>query len=98
MSADDWISALDRARDLALSQTSVGPFSNDSSFGDMSSAMSSPASTLGGRGPYGEAFGAPSSDRSGRNHLSKSQPGTDDTVKRNRFSKRQSKNGLGAQF
>ncbi|KAH7347941.1 serine/threonine-protein kinase ksg1 [Plectosphaerella cucumerina] len=98
MSANDWISTLERAKDLALSQTSLGPFANDSSFGDMSSAMSSPASTLGGHGHYGEGFGATGSDRPGRNHLSKSQPGTDDVAKRNRFSKRQSKNGLGAQF
>lgn len=41
------------------------------------------------------------SDRSGRNQLTKSQASLDDSssvTKRNRFSRRQSKNGLGAAF
>lgn len=65
----------------------------------MSSSMSSPASTLGGRTTYPEGFSV--SDRTGRNQLTKSQAslGLEETnVKRNRFSKRQSKNGLGAAF
>ncbi|CRK33013.1 hypothetical protein BN1723_014705 [Verticillium longisporum] len=56
LSADDWIEALVRARELALSQNSAPSYAADSGFGDMSSTMSSPASTLGGRGPYGDGY------------------------------------------
>lgn len=64
----------------------------------MSSSMSSPSSTMGGRSQFPpEGFSI--SDRSGRNQLTKSQASLEETnVKRNRFSKRQSKNGLGAAF
>lgn len=96
--ADDWLECLDQAKDMALSQNMSGAYNNDSGFGDISS-MPSPASTLGGSGAYGEGFGI--SDRSQRHHLSKSQISLDDTttnVKRNRFSKRQSKQGLGSAF
>ena len=96
-SADEWIESLERAKELALSQNLVGSYSSDNGFGDMSSSMSSPASTLGGRVTYPEGFSI--SDRSGRNQLTKSQASLEETnVKRNRFSKRQSKNGLGAAF
>ncbi len=95
-SVDEWIASLERAKDLAVSQNLTGSYSSDNGFGDMPSSMSSPASTLGGRVTYPEGFAI--SDRSGRNQLSKSQASLDDNlnVKRNRFSKRQSKNGLGA--
>ena len=65
----------------------------------MSSSMSSPESTMGARTNFTEG-GYSVSDRSGRNQLSKSQVSLDQdvNVKRNRFSKRQSKNGLGAAF
>ncbi|KAK3303981.1 kinase-like domain-containing protein [Chaetomium strumarium] len=96
-SVDDWIESLERAKDLAISQNLVGSYSSDNGFGDMSSSMSSPASTMGGRATLGEGYSI--SDRSGRNQLTKSQASLEDTsVKRNRFSKRQSKNGLGAAF
>ncbi|KAK4640143.1 serine/threonine protein kinase [Podospora bellae-mahoneyi] len=93
-SVDDWIDSLQRAKDLALSQN----LSGENGFGDMSSSMSSPASTMGGRATFPEGYSI--SDRSGRNQLSKSQGSLEDPthVKRNRFSKRQSKNGLGAAF
>ncbi|KAI4593704.1 pkb-activating kinase-like protein [Pestalotiopsis sp. 9143b] len=99
-SANDWLECLDQARDMALSQNMSGPYHSDGGFGDMSSSMSSPASTLGGNGAFGEGFGV--SDRSQRHHLSKSQISLDDAAstntKRNRFSKRQSKQGLGSAF
>ncbi|KAF6832500.1 Serine/threonine-protein kinase ksg1 [Colletotrichum musicola] len=97
--ANDWIESLERAKELAMSQSLVGSYVGDNGFADMSSAVSSPASTLGGRGAYPDNFSV--SDRSGRNHLSKSQASLEESSsssKRNRFSKRQSKNGLGAQF
>lgn len=94
---DDWIESLERAKDLAISQNGMGSYSSENGFGDMSSSRSSPASTLGGRSTYPDGFSI--SDRSGRNQLTKSQASLEDTnVKRNRFSKRQSKNGLGAAF
>lgn len=57
----------------------------------------------GGLGNYSGAGegGYSISDRSGRNQLTKSQASLDDSssvTKRNRFSRRQSKNGLGAAF
>jgi len=96
-SVDDWIESLERAKDLAISQTLAGPYNSDNGFGDMSSSMSSPESTMGGRTNFTEGYSI--SDRSGRNQLSKSQASLEEVnVKRNRFSKRQSKNGLGAAF
>ena len=97
-SVDDWIESLERAKDLAISQNLVGSYNNDNGFGDMSSSMSSPSSTMGGRANFSEGYSI--NDRSGRNHLNKSQASLDQevNVKRNRFSKRQSKNGLGAAF
>ncbi|KAJ4401244.1 serine/threonine protein kinase [Neurospora sp. IMI 360204] len=105
---DEWIESLERAKDLALSQNLVG--SNDN-FGDISMS-SSPASSMvnigggghhngRGHGNYSGGEGGYSiSDRSGRNQLTKSQASLDDSssVKRHRFSRRQSKNGLGAAF
>ncbi|KAL1855742.1 serine/threonine protein kinase [Diaporthe australafricana] len=92
---DEWIEALERAKDLALSQDLSG-YNSDNGFGDMSSSMSpSPASTLSRQVPYPEG-GFSIADRSGRNQLSKSQASLEESqAKRNRFSKRQSKNGLG---
>jgi 3-phosphoinositide dependent protein kinase-1 len=97
-SVDDWIESLERAKDLAISQNLVGSYNSDTGFGDMSSSMSSPSSTMGGRANFSEGYSI--NDRSGRNHLNKSQASLDQevNVKRNRFSKRQSKNGLGAAF
>lgn len=105
ISVEDWIESLERARDFALSQDIIGSDERDNGgFGDMSSSLSSPASTLGGRASYPEyGDGFTVSDRSGRSAvLSKSQASLDqDPIpdrKRNRFSKRASKNGLGAAF
>ncbi|KAH6656437.1 hypothetical protein BKA67DRAFT_590488 [Truncatella angustata] len=74
--ADDWLECLAQAKDMAVSQNMSGAYNGDNGFGDMSSSMSSPASTLGGNNAYGEGFGI--SDRSQRHHLSKKpkmQPG-----------------------
>lgn len=101
---EDWMEALERAKDLGMAQN--GSYGSDNGFGE-SSSMSSPASTLGGRtnyDNYAEGFGI--NDRSGRSQPNRSQASLEDpnnstsnqNAKRNRFSKRQSKNGLGAQF
>ncbi|KAI1780240.1 kinase-like protein [Hypoxylon cercidicola] len=91
--ADDWLETLQQARDFAVSLNLSRSYTSDNAFGEMSSSMSSPASTFGPEG-YGM------NDRSQRNHLSKSQASLEDTAstKRNRFSKRQSKQGLGSAF
>ncbi|KAJ2907137.1 AGC PDK1 protein kinase [Zalerion maritima] len=95
-SAEEWVEKLDQAKDLAISQNLASSYSSDNGFGEMSSSMSSPASTLGGKNTYPDGYSV--SDRSGRNHLSKSQASLEETTKRNRFSKRQSKSGLGSAF
>ncbi|KAI0009335.1 kinase-like protein [Xylariaceae sp. FL0662B] len=89
--ADDWLECLQQARDVALSLNRSGSYASDNGFGEMSS--SSPASTFGP-----ESYNI--NDRSHRNHISKSQASLEDTTstKRNRFSKRQSKQGLGSAF
>jgi 3-phosphoinositide dependent protein kinase-1 len=81
----------------------VGSYNSETGF-DMSSSVSSPSSTLHGNSIYPEGFNV--TDRAGRNHLTKSQAslGGEEQVegkagnKRNRFSKRQSKNGLSTPF
>ncbi|KAL7944533.1 kinase-like protein [Trichoderma barbatum] len=93
--AEAWVESLERARDMALSQQTMA---SDAAFGDMSSTVSTPASTLVGRGNTSDGYAA--NDRSARGHLSKGQANMEDPTpaKRNRFSKRQSRNGLGPQF
>ena len=76
----------------------AGSYSAESGF-DMSSSISSPASTIHGNHIYPEGFNI--NDRSGRNNLTKSQddlPEGRAVAKRNRFSKRASKNGLSTPF
>jgi 3-phosphoinositide dependent protein kinase-1 len=102
-SAEEWIEAIERAKDIALSQNMTGSYNSETGF-DMPSSVSSPSSTLHGNSIYPEGFNV--TDRSGRNHLSKSQAslGGEDqfdrptTKKTHRFSKRQSKNGLSTPF
>jgi len=95
--ASDWVESLEQAKEFAANMS--GSYNADAAFGDMSSSMSSPSSTFHGARDYpAEGYGI--SDRSHRNHLSKSQASLDDTLpqKRNRFSKRQSKQGLQSAF
>lgn len=95
-SADEWVECLEKAKEMALSHL-MNTNSDNGAFGEIASAVSSPSSTLGGRAHFSDAQG--SQDRSGRNHLSKSQPNPEDPApRRNRFSKRQSRNGLGPAF
>ncbi|KUJ23024.1 Pkinase-domain-containing protein [Mollisia scopiformis] len=98
-SAQEWIESIERAKDMALSQSLVGSYSSDTGF-DMASSVSSPSSTLHGNSIYPEGFNV--TDRSGRNHLTKSQASLGEEQiekkKNHRFSKRQSKNGLSTPF
>ncbi|KAG0651739.1 serine threonine kinase [Hyphodiscus hymeniophilus] len=102
--AEEWIESIERAKDIALSQAMIGSYHSDAGF-DMSSSVSSPSSTLHGNSIYPEGFNI--TDRTGRNHLTKSQAslgGGEELLdrsahKRNhRFSKRASKNGLSTPF
>jgi 3-phosphoinositide dependent protein kinase-1 len=95
---EEWIETIGRAKDFAISQSMLGSYNSDAGF-DMSSSVSSPASTLGGGigSIYPEGFGV--ADRAGRKNISKSQASLqEDSTKRHRFSKRTSKNGLAAVF
>jgi 3-phosphoinositide dependent protein kinase-1 len=101
-SAEEWIEAIERAKDLALSQNMSGSYSSETGY-NMSSSVSSPSSTLHGNSVYPEGFGV--TDRAGRSYLSRSQASLggeeyDKPVpkKSHRFSKRQSKNGLSTPF
>jgi 3-phosphoinositide dependent protein kinase-1 len=96
---EEWIESIERAKEYAVSQSMLGSYSSDNGFGEMSSSVSSPSSTIHGGSIYPEGFNV--SDRNGRGILTKSQAslqGGDDVSKRHRFSKRQSKNGLAAVF
>jgi 3-phosphoinositide dependent protein kinase-1 len=99
-SAQEWIESIERAKDMALSQSMMGSYTSENGF-DMGSSVSSPSSTLQGNNIYPEGFNA--QDRGGRNILTKSQASlseehSEKPQKRNRFSKRQSKNGLSTPF
>lgn len=95
-SVEDWIECLGKARGLAISTNAISQ-ANDDGLGEIHSTVPSPASTLGNRANHTEPYGL--NDRPPRNHLSKSQGGVNDnSVKRNRFSKRQSRNGVGPAF
>ena len=76
----------------------LGSYSSENGYGEMSSSVSSPSSTLHGSNVYPEGFNV--ADRAGRKNLTKSQASLqgEDISKRHRFSKRQSKNGLAAVF
>ncbi|KAM3485307.1 hypothetical protein MY3957_009972 [Beauveria namnaoensis] len=94
--AEEWINSLERAHDLAISQNLVAQ-RTDNGFTEMSSNAPSPSSTVGGRGNGPDSYSI--NERPSRGHLTKGQGGTDESnPKRNRFSKRQSRNGLGTAF
>lgn len=100
-SAEEWLESIERAKDIALSQSMVGSYNTDTGF-DLSSSVSSPSSTLHRNSIYPEGFNV--TDRHGRNHLTKSQASLGEEAelkasnKKHRFSKRASKNGLSTPF
>ncbi|RDA89574.1 hypothetical protein CP533_4021 [Ophiocordyceps camponoti-saundersi (nom. inval.)] len=85
-SADEWIACLDKSKGLALAYNST--LQGDDQMPDEVPSIMSITDTNG------------HNERSPRNHLSKSQTTTNDVGnnKRNRFSKRQSRTGLGPVF
>ncbi|KAA8646384.1 hypothetical protein EYZ11_011612 [Aspergillus tanneri] len=93
--AQEWLDALDRAREMALAQQRNGSYSADEAFRDLSSELSSHANTLDRNSEMHHEN--PSS--SGRTTLVKHQANDSDSVKgKKRFSRRHSRNGLAAVF
>jgi len=100
-SAKEWIEAIDKAREFALSQSLTNSYSGDSTLNDLSSSLPSPTSTLDNSqdGPL-EGVNIPSARDHHHRHL---MPGGESSEGgsfkgRKRFSKRHSKNGLAAVF
>jgi 3-phosphoinositide dependent protein kinase-1 len=93
VSAQEWLDALDRAREMGLAQQG-GPYSTDDTFRDLSSGFSSHANTLERNS---ELQSEHSPHQPGR--LIKHQATDSESTKgKKRFSKRHSKNGLAAVF
>ncbi|KAJ5105890.1 Serine/threonine-protein kinase PKH2 [Penicillium alfredii] len=97
VSAQEWLDALDRAREMAATQQTSGPYSADDAFRDLSSGFSSHANTLDrGSEPQTESSGPPPPSR---HTLVKHQATDSESTKgKKRFSRRHSKNGLAAVF
>ena len=96
-SAQEWLDAIERAREITISQNLANSYSGDDAFKDLQSDMPSPASTLD-LNLERRGDGVPPS--SSRHMLQKNHSSTDvDSLKGfKRFSKRQSKSGLAAVF
>ena len=90
--AQEWLEAIEKAREFCISQSVTNSYSGDSVFNDLSSTLSSPTSTLGGENAL-DGVNIPTA------RLRKGDMGDGDSIKgRKRFSKRHSKNGLAAVF
>ena len=89
---------IDRAKEIAISQSVANSYSGESaSYNDLTSSVSSPASVNGGGDDQGglSIYGG----KDGRNTLRKEQGDTESLKGRKpRFSKRHSKSGLAAVF
>jgi 3-phosphoinositide dependent protein kinase-1 len=91
-SAQEWLDNIERARELAISQSMTNSYSGDSAFNDLASTISSPASTLGGDTAF-DGVNIPTA-----RHLRKEHADNESIKGRKRFSRRHSKNGLAAVF
>lgn len=104
ISTQDWLDTLDRAKELAASQSGQSAYNVDGAYGETdsfnisSSALSSHASTLDHH--VQDANLSEPTGHQGRSTLHKQHSGADsESIKgRKRFSKRQSKSGLAAVF
>ena len=93
--AEEWLEALDRAKDVAISQSSTNSYAPEEDIRDLQSSMSSAANTLDLNAEMRSEAAAGSS----RGILSKNSPNNPEEPKGlKRFSKRQSKQGLAAVF
>ena len=93
--AEEWLEALERAREIAISQSLTNSYSGDE-FQDMQSRMTSAATTL----DMSSEIRAEAASSNARNILQKnpSASTTEELKGFKRFSKRQSKSGLAAVF
>ncbi|KAL1306132.1 hypothetical protein AAFC00_004246 [Neodothiora populina] len=101
-STQEWLEMIERAKEVAMSQSAAHSYSSESAYNDLASSVSSPASASGGDGVDGmQQQGGPSGfgGKEGRNTLRK-DPGDTESLKgrKPRFSKRHSKSGLAAVF
>lgn len=95
LSTEEWINALDRAKEMALYHSGSDEYTGDDGFRDLSSEVSSHANTLNQPEDIAMNLG-PSSARGA---LVKNKPTDSDSSKgKKRFSRRHSKNGLSAVF
>ncbi|KAK3721779.1 serine/threonine protein kinase [Vermiconidia calcicola] len=97
-STQEWLDALDNARDIAMATALSNSYSGDSFLNPADSSISSPSDSLGGDAAM--PMSGPSVDRHHmRNTLRKNTDESFDSSKtRKRFSKRHSKSGLAAVF
>ncbi|KAJ5918841.1 Serine/threonine-protein kinase PKH2 [Penicillium verhagenii] len=95
VSAQEWLDALDRAREMALTQQRSGSYTAEDAFRNMSSGFSSHANTLDRSTELQNENNVPPP---GRNTLQKQQADTESVKGKKRFSRRHSKNGLAAVF
>ncbi|MCJ1353277.1 MAG: pkb-activating kinase-like protein [Icmadophila ericetorum] len=94
--AQEWIEAIERAKEIAVSHNITSSYSGDDAFKDLQSGLPSPASTLD-MATERRADGSP--NRAIRHTLQKHGNGEIEIPKGfKRFSKRQSKQGLAAVF
>ena len=102
-STQDWLDALENARETAMAQSLTGSYSGDSLLNAVDSSMSgSPADSLGGDAAMPMSGPSASERHHVMRHTLRRIP-TDDgdtgsTKSRKRFSKRHSKSGLAAVF
>lgn len=99
-SAQQWIDSIERAKEIATSQSVINSFNNEIGF-DVISTMSSPKSARFSGKNYCESINI--NDRSSRSYLKKglTNLGGDEAEnygKKSRFGKRQSKSGLSIPF
>lgn len=101
-STREWLEMIDRAKEVAISQSLANSYSGESVYNDLASGVSSPASASGADGGVEGMQGMQQlSESSGRNTLRKEQQAGDAEslgARKPRFSKRHSKNGLAAVF
>ncbi|KAI2792848.1 Serine/threonine-protein kinase PKH2 [Penicillium oxalicum] len=96
VSAQEWLDALDRAKEMASLHPNTGTYSAEDAFRDLSSGFSSHSNTLDRSTELQNESNVPPP---GRNHLTKHQANDSDSTKgKKRFSRRHSKNGLAAVF
>ncbi|KAI4156131.1 MAG: hypothetical protein LQ340_000502 [Diploschistes diacapsis] len=99
--AEEWLEALDRAKEVAISQSSTNSYAPDEDIRDLQSSMSSAANTLDMnaelRSREPDAAGSSSNNR-GILQRNTSSNNTEEPKGFKRFSKRQSKQGLAAVF